>query len=99
MMTRIAAIGVMAASLVFAQAGNKKAPSADDTIFDQVRLRLASDPDVKGGAFQVDVKDGVVTLRGKVEKEKYKQKAEKLTKKVKGVKSVVNQLVVDQRTS
>ena len=76
----------------------KKAPSLDDQLFDQVRRRLANDPDVRGGAFQVQVKDGVVTLNGKVEKERYKQKAEKLAKKVKGVKSVVNQLTVEQRT-
>lgn len=75
----------------------QKKASLDDEIFDNVRRRLANDPDVRGGAFQVDVKDGVVTLKGKVEKERYKQKAEKLCKKVKGVKSVVNQLIVDQR--
>jgi osmotically-inducible protein OsmY len=80
-----------------AGAAQKKAPSLDDEIFDNVRRRLANDPDVRGGALQVDVKDGVVTLRGKVEKDRAKQKAEKLAKKVKGVKSVVNQLVVDQR--
>ena len=56
--------------------------------------KLANDPDVKGGALEVDVQNGVVTLKGTVSKEKLKQKAEALTKKVKGVKSVNNQLVV-----
>jgi osmotically-inducible protein OsmY len=40
------------------------------------------------------VKDGVVTLQGEVSQEKFRQKAERLTKKVKGVKSVVDELTV-----
>lgn len=70
---------------------------SDDLIYDQVRRKLANDPDVKGGIFEVEVKDGVVTIKGAVEKEKLKAKAEHLTKKVKGVKGVVNQLVVKPR--
>lgn len=72
-------------------------PVSDDTIHDLVRRRLASDPVVKGGALEVDVKEGVVTLRGPVELEKQKVKAEKLAKKVSGVKSVVNQLTVRRK--
>src|SRR5438105_9099655 len=67
-------------------------PVTDDTITDQVRIKLASDPVVKGGALTVDVKQGVVTLSGAVEQDKQKDKAEKLAKKVKGVKRVVNNL-------
>jgi len=64
----------------------------DDRIYDEVRRRLANDPDVKGGAFEVDVKDGVVTVRGVVERDKFKKKAERLVKRVKGVKGVVNNI-------
>ena len=71
---------------------------SDDEIFDAVRLRLASDHEVKGGRFDVTVEKGVVTIRGKVEKEKYKQKAERLASKVQGVKKVVNELRVDPTT-
>lgn len=67
----------------------------DDTIHDQVRRVLANDPDVKGGAFGVEVKDGVVTVTGKVDKEKSRQKVDKLCKKVKGVSGVVNQVKVE----
>jgi hyperosmotically inducible protein len=67
---------------------------SDDQIYDEVRRKLANDPDVKGGAFEVTVKDGVVTVKGAVEKEKGRTKAERLVKKVKGVKSVVNQITV-----
>jgi osmotically-inducible protein OsmY len=49
---------------------------------------------VKGGAFTIEVKDGVVTLRGAVDSEKRKQRAEKLTRKTQGVKAVTNELVI-----
>jgi hypothetical protein len=65
---------------------------SDDSIHDLVKRKLANDPDVKGGALEIDVKDGVVTLRGKVETDKLKQKAERLAKKVNGVKKVVNEI-------
>jgi hyperosmotically inducible protein len=67
---------------------------SDDQLYDNVRRKLANDADVKGGALIVDVKDGVVTLRGKVETEKQKEKATKLTRKVSGVKQVNNELAV-----
>src|SRR3982750_3900976 len=69
----------------------------DDTITDQIRLKLTSDPDVKGGALEVDVKQGVATLSGAVELPKQREKAEKLAHKVKGVKSVVNKIEVKAR--
>jgi len=67
----------------------------DDQVYDQVRLRLAADPEVNGGAIGVEVKEGVVSLMGKVRTEKARGKAEKLARKVKGVKNVDNQLKVD----
>jgi len=66
----------------------------DDEIYDKVRLRLAGDPEVKGGGLEVEVKDGVVTIRGIVRTDKAKAKADKLTLKVKGVSRVVNELRV-----
>ncbi len=50
----------------------QKATGPDDRISDQVRMRLAVDPDVKGGAFDVSVKDGVVVIKGRVDTEKGK---------------------------
>jgi osmotically-inducible protein OsmY len=64
----------------------------DDRIYDEVRRILANDVDVKGAGFDVDVKGGVVTLKGRVHTEKGRTKATTLTKKVKGVVSVDNQL-------
>jgi osmotically-inducible protein OsmY len=81
-------------TLLFAFGPSLTAQSNDDKIHDQVMMKLAGDPDVKGNNFEVDVKDGVVTLRGTVSKEKFRKKADKLTYKVKGVKNVVNELTV-----
>ena len=68
--------------------------TADDRISDQVRMKLATDADVKGGALDVVVKDGVVTIKGRVDSDRGKEKATKLSKKIKGVKSVDNELSV-----
>lgn len=67
---------------------------SDEQIYDQVRMRLANDPDIKGGNLEVEVKAGVVTVKGRVDKERAHQKIEKVAKKVKGVSSVVNQVKV-----
>jgi osmotically-inducible protein OsmY len=49
---------------------------------------------VKGGGLKITVKEGVVTISGKVESDAQKSRAEKLAKKVPGVKSVDNKIVV-----
>jgi osmotically-inducible protein OsmY len=71
-------------------------PATDDYITDSVRQKLAADQVVKGGAIDVEVKDGVVTLKGKVQEPKQKSKADKLAKKVRGVKSVVNDITIEK---
>jgi osmotically-inducible protein OsmY len=67
---------------------------SDDQIYDKVRRKLATDPVVQGGALTVEVEKGAVTLRGKVREEKQKRKAERITKKIKGVTKVINELVI-----
>lgn len=89
-MKRLAVALLLCCSFAFAQKGT----NPDDRITDQVRMRLATDPDVKGGAFDVSVQDGVVTIKGRVTTEKGRNKATKLCKKVKGVKKVDNELTV-----
>jgi osmotically-inducible protein OsmY len=69
-------------------------PVTDDVINDQVRVKLANDAEIGGMAIDVDVHEGVVTLKGKVRTEKMRSKAEKVAKKVRGVRSVTNQLTV-----
>ena len=84
----------MLASISFA-----KDPISDDMIYNNVRIKLASDAVVKGGALQVDVKDGVVTIGGSVEVEKQKDRAAKLAKGVKGVKQVVNNITIRSKNA
>ncbi|MBI3693811.1 MAG: BON domain-containing protein, partial [Acidobacteria bacterium] len=61
-------------------------------IYDRVIRRLANDRDLKTTAIEVSVKDRVVTLRGLIESEKLRQRAERVVQKVDGVKKVVNEL-------
>ena len=85
-MKRLLSIAVVLsflASAVFAD--KQQQPITDGTLTDQVRVHLANDQDVGGMNIGVDVKDGTVTLSGKVRTDKQKVKAEKITKKVKGV--------------
>ena len=74
-------------------------PVTDDSISDAVRVRLASDQVVGVLPLQVTVKDGVVTLAGSVEQKSLKSRAESVTKKVKGVKQVVNNIEIKTRAS
>lgn len=67
----------------------------DGLITDRVRQRLFSDPEIKGYTVDVETKNGVVTLTGTVESERAKTKADKITRKVSGVKSVVNKLRIE----
>jgi len=87
---------LFAGTVVQSAFSGQKQPASteDDRIIDQVRMRLAGDADVKGGALEVSVKDGEVVIKGRVDTEKGKSKATKLAKKVKGVKSVDNELAV-----
>jgi hyperosmotically inducible protein len=70
-------------------------PTTDDYITDSVRQKLAADTVVKGGDLEVVVKDGVVTLSGKVHEARQREKAASLAKKVHGVKSVVNNIKIE----
>src|SRR5438876_12399733 len=84
---------------LFGAALAKDKDTSDDAIYDNVRRKLASDPLVKGGGLNVDVKQGVVTLTGTVEQDKQKERATKLARKISGVKSVNNELQVARKGS
>lgn len=70
------------------------APVDDDTLYDQVRIRIANDRETGGNKIDVQVSDGKVELTGKVKSERQKIRAEKITRKVKGVRDVVNKIEV-----
>lgn len=75
-------------------AKDNKAPVSDDVIVDQVRVKIADDSEIGGQPIQVDAHNGVVVLTGKVSNEKFKLKAERVAKKVKGVTGVENDLKI-----
>lgn len=70
----------------------------DDRIYDAVRRKLADDAEVKGAGFEVVVKNGAVTLQGRVHDERAREKAARIAKKVKGVTSVDNKLKLFSET-
>lgn len=91
-LTLALAFGLLTLSLTAADT------KSDDRIEDLVRVRLAGNRDTGGaGRIKVGVTAGAVVLTGKVDSERQKSAAEKQAKKVKGVKSVVNQLVVEAK--
>jgi hyperosmotically inducible periplasmic protein len=92
MKTKICAF--LLTALLLAGFGLAKDQITDDMIYNNVRIKLASDAVVKGGALEVDVKSGVVTIGGSVEMEKQKDRAAKLAKSVKGVKQVINNITL-----
>jgi osmotically-inducible protein OsmY len=92
-MMRLLTLTVVLALLVTPLVAQKNTVT-DDVITDNVLVKLASDADLGGIKFEVTVHQGAVTLKGKVRNEKQKTKAEKVTRKVKGVTSVVNELVI-----
>jgi osmotically-inducible protein OsmY len=79
---------------LWAEKDKDKTPVSDDTIVDQVRVKIVGDYEVGGQPIQVDAHDGVVVLTGKVSNDKLKAKAEKIARKVKGVKDVTNKLAI-----
>ncbi|MBA3593499.1 MAG: BON domain-containing protein [Pseudomonadota bacterium] len=66
----------------------------DAVITTSVNASLAKDPDLSATKINVDTKNGVVTLNGPAPTAAAKDKATDLARRVKGVTSVNNQLVV-----
>ncbi|HEX6154698.1 MAG TPA: BON domain-containing protein [Burkholderiales bacterium] len=65
----------------------------------KVKSALAADAGLKTmTSIDVDSKDGVVTLKGKVDSADLKKKAGDVAKKVSGVKSVKNELKVEKKS-
>ena len=91
-MTRLASLLLMFLLPVATIMAAKDKVLSDDLLYDQVRRKLANDADVKGGALEVSVAQGVVTIKGVLEKEHQRSRAEKLASKVRGVKKVINEI-------
>jgi hyperosmotically inducible periplasmic protein len=71
----------------------------DGWITTKIESKLTSDPEVSAWNVDVDTLDGVVTLRGKVTTDVAKQEAEELARETKGVKHVINEIIVEPETT
>lgn len=88
--------------LLLVAAGLLSAPTAlpaqeetsDDLIYDRVIRELVNDPELKGNHLDVEVRDRVVTVSGYVKTEKLQQRVDKVVKRAKGVKKVINKVEV-----
>ena len=67
---------------------------SDSWVTAKVKLAMLADSRVSGFATDVDTKDGVVTLSGKVDEQLNKSAGEEVAKGIEGVKSVNNQIQV-----
>ncbi len=84
---RLIWIAPLAASAVSAQAVD------DDLLYDRVHRKLNNHPALRIRDLAVDVTDGVVTIDGVIRSDAAKRRATKVAS-IKGVKKVVNNLVV-----
>ena len=71
---------------------------SDDQIENDVEDALLTDPATESWEIEADVKNGVVTLTGKVESWAEKQIAATVSKNVKGVKQIDNQIDIQYKT-
>jgi hyperosmotically inducible periplasmic protein len=70
------------------------ATRSDSWIALKTKLALVASSPTSGYETEVDAKDGVVTLTGKVDTNEVKTEAEQIARKVEGVRNVNNQLQV-----
>ena len=68
----------------------------DASITATVKTKLLADPDTSGLRIDVDTKDQMVTLTGKVKSEAEKMEALEIARGVEGVKSVTDRLTVER---
>ena len=66
----------------------------DATIGTKMKAALAADPELSALKINVDTTQGNVRLRGEVKSMALRRKAEDLARKIEGVKSVDNQLMI-----
>lgn len=77
--------------------GPKSYTRSDDRIRDDVCEALTRDPHVDASEIEVDVKQGVVHLKGSVEDRFAKKHAEDIIENLLGVKDVYNELSITLR--
>lgn len=92
------ATGVAAGTAACSSTVPAKVQLSDAEITAKVKSKLAADPQVAAHNIDVDTNEGIVTLSGRVEDPAQKQEAEKLARATDGVRGVINNLKVGDRT-
>ncbi len=69
----------------------------DSQLTAKIKSKMTLDDLVQARTINVDTKDGVVTVKGRVRTEAERQRALQLARETAGVKNVVDQLVVEAR--
>ena len=83
---------VASAACASAPAAQPATPRTDAEIAAAVKTQLATDSKINPFAVQVDVRDGTVTLSGRVPDAETRDRAERLARGVAGVRGVINLL-------
>jgi hypothetical protein len=78
------------------EAKTAEAKTDDASVATAVKEKIASMPSLKDAKIDATVKDGVVTLTGSVKAPGLKGVATNAAKRVKGVKSVTNNITIDK---
>jgi hyperosmotically inducible protein len=76
--------------------GASPTPNSDAWLRDKVRVALLFHRSVSAGATEVDVKDGIVTLRGDAASQAQKELTTEYAKDVEGIKDVKNEMTVSK---
>jgi hyperosmotically inducible protein len=85
---------LIAAPAIAGEKADEKTPINDTWLTSKTKIALFADARVKGRQINVEAKDGLVMIRGKVDSDEAKKAAEEIAKLVDGVKSVKNELQV-----
>jgi hypothetical protein len=75
-----------------------KSPT-DDTVAKDIQNKVATSPETKGSQVNVEVKDGKVTLSGKVKDATTQQKVEQIAREEPGVAAVDDQTTIQSETA
>jgi hyperosmotically inducible protein len=85
---------LIAAPSTAASKAEEKTQIEDSWLTAKTKIALFADPRVKGRQVNVETKEGLVMIRGKVDSDEAKNAAEEIAKGIDGVKSVKNELQV-----
>jgi osmotically-inducible protein OsmY len=76
--------------------GPKNYYRSDSRIYEDVCEALLNDPNVDAGDIEIEVNDGIVSLRGSVDGRKMKKEAELCIEHIYGIKDIFNMLKLYQ---